>query len=184
MSMSDPQLRSAIEAILIAAETPLATVTIAGAVQAPIAEVQSEIENLSKELSDHADGIGRGYEIREVGGGWRVYVNQKHDWGLEKLLSSEAPSKLSQAALETLAIIAYKQPVSRGQIAQIRGVSVDSAIKTLQSRGLIEHRETDPDTGAVLFETTQYTLELLAINSLSELPKISPMLPDAGSIND
>ena len=99
-------------------------------------------------------------------------------------MSSEAPSKLSQAALETLAIVAYKQPVSRGQIAQIRGVSVDSSIKTLQSRGLIEHRETDPDTGAALFETTQYTLELLAINSLSELPKISPMLPDAETLND
>ncbi len=182
--MSDPQLRSAIEAILIAAETPLPTVTIAGAVQAPIAEVQSEIEALIKELAEHADGVGRGYEIREVGGGWRVYINQKHDWGLEKLLSSEAPSKLSQAALETLAIIAYRQPISRGQISQIRGVSVDSSIKTLQSRGLIEHRETDQDTGAALFETTQYTLELLAINSLSELPKISPMLPDVGSLDD
>lgn len=184
MSMSDPQLRSAIEAILIAAETPLPTVTIAGAVQAPIADVQAEIELLIEELSNHSNGVGRGYEIREVGGGWRVYISERHDWGLEKLLSSEAPSKLSQAALETLAIVAYKQPVSRGQIAQIRGVSVDSSIKTLQSRGLIEHRQTDPDTGAALFETTQYTLELLAINSLSELPKISPMLPDAENIND
>ena len=182
--MGDPQLRSAIEAILIAAETPLATVTIAGAVQAPIATVQQEIETLIAEINNHENGNGRGYEIREVGGGWRVYVNQRHDWGLQKLLSSEGPAKLSQAALETLAIIAYRQPISRGQISQIRGVSVDSAIKTLQSRGLIEHRDTDADTGAILFETTQYVMELLAINSLSELPKISPMLPDAESLND
>jgi segregation and condensation protein B len=96
-------------------------------------------------------------------------------------IANENPTKLSQAALETLAVIAYKQPISRGQVASIRAVNVDSVVRTLLNRGLITELYTDSETGAVNFGTTDLLLELLGVNSLDELPQISPYLPDANS---
>jgi segregation and condensation protein B len=123
----------------------------------------------------------RGFELREVGGGWRIFVRQDFDWAVKMFVANESPSKLSQAALETLAVIAYKQPISRGQVASIRAVNVDSVVKTLLSRGLITELFTDSETGAINYGTTPLLLELLGINSLEDLPLISPYLPDAST---
>lgn len=170
-------LKSAIEAILVIADTPISLLNIAAALEYPVNEVRDSILQLREEY-DLAD---RGFEIREVGGGWRIFVRARYDWAIKLFLANDNPSKLSQAALETLAVIAYKQPISRGQVASIRAVNVDSVVKTLLSRGLITELYTDSETGAVMFGTTELMLELLGINSLDELPLISPYLPDANA---
>jgi segregation and condensation protein B len=179
---TDLSLRAGIEALLTVAETPLSIITIAGALEVPINEVKTELEALQQDYNSAHDGIGRGFELREVGGGWRFFVRQVHDWGVRQLVANENPAKLSQAALETLAVIAYRQPISRGQISSIRGVNVDSVVRTLISRGLVAELYTDAETGASMFGSTELLLEQLGINSLEELPAISPYLPDQDSI--
>ena len=180
---SDLALRGALEAILTTAETPLSLVTLAGALEAPINDVKNELDALRADYDSAHDGLGRGFELREVGGGWRFYVRQAHDWGVRQLVANENPAKLSQAALETLAVIAYRQPVSRGQVSSIRGVNVDSVVRTLLSRGLIAELYTDNETGSVMFGTTEQLLENLGINSLAELPPVSPHLPGQDQID-
>jgi segregation and condensation protein B len=180
---SDLALRGALEAILTTAETPLSLVTLAGALEAPINDVKNELDALRADYDSAHDGLGRGFELREVGGGWRFYVRQAHDWGVRQLVANENPAKLSQAALETLAVIAYRQPVSRGQVSSIRGVNVDSVVRTLLSRGLISELYTDNETGSVMFGTTEQLLENLGINSLAELPPVSPHLPGQDQID-
>jgi segregation and condensation protein B len=113
-----------------------------------------------------------------VGGGWRLYVRDEHDDLIAEYVGGQAPSRLSQAALETLAVIAYKQPVTRSQVASIRAVNVDSVVRTLLARGLITELFTDPETGAINYGTTDALLVNLGINSLDELPHISPLLDD------
>jgi segregation and condensation protein B len=180
---SDLALRGALEAILTTAETPLSLLTLAGALEAPINDVKNELDALRADYDSAHDGLGRGFELREVGGGWRFYVRQAHDWGVRQLVANENPAKLSQAALETLAVIAYRQPVSRGQVSSIRGVNVDSVVRTLLSRGLITELYTDNETGSVMFGTTEQLLENLGINSLAELPPVSPHLPGQDQID-
>lgn len=174
---TDLRVRAALEAILTVAETPLNLVTLAGALETPIATVKQELEALISEYEIANEGLGRGFEIREVGGGYRLYVRPEHDWAVRQLVANENPAKLSQAALETLAVIAYRQPISRGQISSIRGVNVDGVVRTLMSRGLVVEMYTDEETGAVMFGTSEQLLEFLGINSLDELPPISPHLP-------
>ena len=181
--MSNLELRAGLEAILSVAETPLNLVTLAGALEAPIAAVRAELDALIAEYDQAHDGAGRGFELREVGGGWRFYVRERHDWAVRQLVANENPSKLSQAALETLAVIAYRQPVSRGQVSAIRGVNVDSVVRTLISRGLVTELYTDAETGAVMFGTSETLLEQLGINSLDELPPISPHLPSQDDLD-
>ena len=120
----------------------------------------------------------RGFELREVGGGWRIYVRGEFDEVVRDFVLTQNPTKLSQAALETLAVIAYKQPISRGQIASIRAVNVDSVVRTLLGRGLVTEAFTDSETGAIHYETTELLLSQFGINSLDELPRISPLLAD------
>lgn len=180
---TDFSVRAAIEALLTVAETPLSIVTIAGALEMPIQQVKAELDALRSEYDEANEGLGRGFELREVGGGWRLFVRQSHDWAVRQLVANENPAKLSQAALETLAVIAYRQPISRGQISSIRGVNVDSVVRTLISRGLVSELYTDGETGASMFGTTDLLLEQLGINSLEELPAISPYLPDQDSID-
>ena len=180
---TDLTVRAALEALLTVSETPLSIVTLAGALEAPINVVRKEIEALQAEYDAAHEGLGRGFELREVGGGWRLYVRQTHDWGVRQLVANENPAKLSQAALETLSVIAYRQPISRGQISSIRGVNVDSVVRTLISRGLVVELFPDQDSGASTFGTTDLLLEQLGINSLEELPPISPHLPDQDNID-
>ena len=174
-------LKSAIEAILIVSEVPLSPIALAAALNSPVKEVREAIDALRADYDSPASGEPRGFELREVGGGWRFFVREQYDWAVREFIQNENPTKLSQAALETLAVIAYKQPISRGQVASIRAVNVDSVVRTLLSRGLITELYTDSETGAINYGTTELMLEVLGINTLDELPLISPFLPDANS---
>jgi segregation and condensation protein B len=171
-------LERALEAVLMVADEPLPIVSLATALGAPVPAIRQSIERLVADYDGEADGPRRGFELREVGGGWRLYVRPEHDAVVADLVLTQNPTKLSQAALETLAVIAYKQPISRGSIASIRAVNVDSVVRTLVGRGLITEAFTDPETGAIHYETTDLLLTQLGINSLEELPAISPLLPD------
>jgi segregation and condensation protein B len=159
-------------------DEPQSLVQLATALQSPVPAVRQTIERLVADYDGESDGPRRGFELREVGGGWRIYVRPEHDAVVASFVMTQNPTRLSQAALETLAVIAYKQPISRGSIASIRAVNVDSVVRTLLGRGLIQEAYTDSETGAVLYETTDLLLVQLGINSLDELPEISPLLPD------
>ncbi|HWM35085.1 MAG TPA: SMC-Scp complex subunit ScpB [Pseudolysinimonas sp.] len=171
-------LERALEAILMVADEPLSLVSLATGLGVPVPAVRQSIERLVTDY-DGADGtVRRGFELREVGGGWRIYVRPEHDAAVREFVLTQNPTKLSQAALETLAVIAYKQPISRGSIASIRAVNVDSVVRTLLGRGLITEAFTDTETGAIHYQTTDLLLVQLGINSIEELPKISPLLVD------
>lgn len=174
-------LRSAVEAILMITDAPISIMNIATALETPVTEVRDAINSLVADYDGIDGSTPRGFELREVGGGWRIYVRGDFDWAVKSFVANENPTKLSQAALETLAVIAYKQPISRGQIASIRAVNVDSVVRTLHSRGLITELYTDSESGAIHYGTAPLLLEVLGINSLDELPLISPYLPDANS---
>jgi segregation and condensation protein B len=172
-------LRSALEAILMITDVPVSIVALATALEQPVNETRAAVQSLKADYDGESDGPVRGFELREVGGGWRIFVRQDFDWAVRMFIANENPTKLSQAALETLAVIAYKQPISRGQIASIRAVNVDSVVRTLLSRGLITELYTDSETGAINYGTSELLLEVLGINSLDEMPLISPYLPGA-----
>ncbi|MFP7760141.1 SMC-Scp complex subunit ScpB [Marisediminicola sp. LYQ134] len=172
-----------IEAILMVADEPQSVVHLATALDVPVAEVRAAIARLVADF-DGVDaegaggGIQRGFELREVGGGWRFYVRHEFDAVVRDFVLTQSPTKLSQAALETLAVIAYKQPISRGAIASIRAVNVDSVVRTLLGRGLITEAFTDSETGSIHYATTDVLLTQLGLNSIDELPHISPLLAD------
>lgn len=180
-SSLEDNLQAAVEAILMVTDVPLSLVALATALERPVNAVRDAVTSLQRDYDGQAGGPVRGFQLREVGGGWRIFVRQDYDWAVRMFIANENPTKLSQAALETLAVIAYKQPISRGQVASIRAVNVDSVVKTLLSRGLISELYTDSETGAINYGTTPLLLELLGINSLEELPLISPYLPDANT---
>ncbi|MFF2052655.1 SMC-Scp complex subunit ScpB [Leifsonia sp. NPDC058194] len=178
--VGDADIERALEAILMVADEPMSIVTLATAVGAPVKRVRQAIDVLVEDFDGEAPGgsVRRGFELREVGGGWRVYVRAEYDQVVAGYVLQQNPTKLSQAALETLAVIAYKQPISRGAIASIRAVNVDSVVRTLLGRGLITELFTDSETGAINYGTTDLLLTQLGINSVDELPKISPLLAD------
>ena len=167
-----------LEAILMIADEPQTLVSLATALGVPVAAVRQCIERLVADFDGDDGGIRRGFELREVGGGWRIYVRGEYDEVVRDFVLTQNPTRLSQAALETLAVIAYKQPISRGAIASIRAVNVDSVVRTLLGRGLIIEAFTDNETGAIHYGTTDLTLAQLGINSIDELPAISPLLSD------
>jgi segregation and condensation protein B len=173
-----------LEAILLVVEEPQSLVALATAVGEPVPAVRQAIEGLVADYDGEAGGPRRGFELREVGGGWRLYVREDFDDLVADFVNTQAPSRLSQAALETLAVIAYKQPVSRGQVASIRAVNVDSVVRTLVARGLVTEVGNDPETGAILYGTTDALLVNLGINALDELPHISPLLDDVDTVSD
>lgn len=176
--VGQPELARALEAILMVAEEPQSVVHLATALAAPVASTRAAIDRLVADLDGIAGGPRRGFELREVGGGWRFYVRTEFDPLVRDFVSTQTTSRLSQAALETLAVIAYKQPISRGSIASIRAVNVDSVVRTLLGRGLIVEAFTDAETTAIHYATTDLLLTQLGINSLDELPHISPLLSD------
>jgi len=181
--VEDAQIERALEAILMVADEPMSLVTLATAVGAPVKRVRAAVDALVDDFDgetgpDGTPGVRRGFELREVGGGWRVYVRPEFDAVVSGYVLRQNPTRLSQAALETLAVIAYKQPISRGAIASIRAVNVDSVVRTLAGRGLITELFTDSETGAINYGTTDLLLTQLGINSIEELPKISPLLSD------
>src|SRR5215218_2854249 len=143
-------LERALEAILMVVDEPQSVVTLASAIGAPVPAVRAAIERLVADYDGAgSDGTGggvrRGFELREVGGGWRIYVRDQHDALVRDFVLEQNPTRLSPAALETLAVIAYKQPITRGAIASIRAVNVDSVVRTLLGRGLIAEAFADPE---------------------------------------
>ena len=168
----------ALEAILMVVDEPQSVVGLAIALGRPVLQVRAALTALVADYDGESGGERRGFELREVGGGWRIYVRAELDDVVRDFVHTQSPAKLSQAALETLAVIAYKQPISRGAIAAIRAVNVDSVVRTLLGRGLITEAFTDSETGAIHYATTELLLSQLGINSLDELPQISPLLDD------
>lgn len=174
-----PSLGAALEALLIVAVEPQSTVELAEATRHPVDEVAARL----KELSEEYAAQGRGFALREVAGGWRFYTSETCSGMVERWVLDGQQARLTQAALETLAVIAYRQPVSRARISAVRGVNVDGVLRTLQSRGLIEEAGTDPSSQAILFRTTPYFLERMGIASLDDLPDLAEHLPDLAELD-
>jgi len=173
-------LRPALEAVLMVADQPLDSVTLASAVGYPVEEVVGALQTLAEEYTEQ----GRGFELRNVAGGWRFYTREEYVAVVEAFVLDGQQARLTQAALETLAVVAYKQPVSRARVSAIRGVNVDGVMRTLLTRGLVEEAGTDGETGANLYRTTTYFLERIGITSLDELPELAPFLPDMDDLED
>jgi len=174
-------LERTLEAILMVADEPQALVSLATGLGSPVPAVRQSIERLVADYNGENGAVQRGFELREVAGGWRIYVRAQYDDVVKNFVLTQNPSRLSQAALETLAVIAYKQPISRGAIASIRAVNVDSVVRTLLGRGLITEAFTDSETGAIHYATTDLLLTSMGINSIEELPLISPLLDDGSA---
>ncbi len=181
---TERSLGSALEAVLMVADEPLDHLTLAQAVESPPDVVEAALRELSSQYTEQ----GRGFDLRHVGPGWRFYSREEFAPLVEQFLVDSHQARLTQAALETLAIVAYRQPVSRARISAIRGVSVDSVIRTLMSRGLVDEAGSDPETGARLYRTTSYFLERMGLTEITELPEIAPFLPEmaelAGELGD
>ena len=165
----------ALEAMLLMATDSVTVADLAAALGVPEAEVTAALEDSAAFYEEH----GRGIRLLRVAGGWRFATDPSLAPVLESWLVADQRSRLSQAALETLAVIAYLQPVSRGRVAGVRGVNVDGVVRTLMLRGLISEQGEDPVTGAMTFVTTPLFLQKLGLDSLSELPDLAPLLPDA-----
>jgi segregation and condensation protein B len=168
----------ALEALLLLAEEPLSEVTLAAALDVPVPVVHETL----LELVAFYDETGRGFELRELGGGWRYYTREEYADLITAYVLEGRESKLSQAGLETLAVVAYQQPISRARVSAIRGVNVDGVMKTLLTRGLVEETGADEVSGAVLFGTTSYFLERMGLRSLDELPPLAPHLPEVDEL--
>lgn len=169
--------RAALEAILMVTDQPVTTIQLAAAVGLPTATVADLLEDLAREYRGEGGPI-RGFELRQVDDGWRIFSAPAYAGVVGRFILDGATSRLTQAALETLAIVAYRQPVTRAQISSVRGVNVESVLRTLTSRGLVVETGTDPITGAISYGTTTYFLERMGIASLDELPPIAEHLPD------
>lgn len=165
----------ALEALLMLATEPISAADLAEAVGEPVTAVEETL----RELADFYTESGRGFELRRVGGGWRYYTREEHAELIAQWLLEGQRGTLSQAALETLAVVAYLQPISRGRVSSVRGVNVDGVMRTLATRDLIEEVGRDPETGARLFATTSYFLERMGLSSVEELPPLAPHLPEA-----
>jgi len=173
-------LRPALEALLMVADQPMETMTLATAVSYPVGEVTAALTALAEEYAEQ----GRGFDLRNVGGGWRYYTRDEYAAVVEGYVLDGQQARLTQAALETLAVVAYKQPVSRARVSAVRGVNVDGVMRTLLTRGLVEEAGSDHETGANLYRTTGYFLERIGVTSIDELPELAPYLPDMADLED
>jgi segregation and condensation protein B len=178
--LEDSELGAALEALLLVVDTPVTVEQLAVATEQPAYRVAAKLALMAEELTARESGI----DLREAGGGWRMYTRSRFAPYVERLLLDGARSKLTRAALETLAVVAYRQPVTRARVSAVRGVNVDAVMRTLLARGLITEAGTDPDSGAVTFATTELFLERLGLTSLTDLPDIAPLLPDVDVIDD
>ena len=179
--LADPErLRAAVEAVLLVIDTPTSAVTFAQVLGRSVPDIRAALRTLQ---ADYNDG-GRGIDLREVADGWRLYSRDEFAGYVERFVLDGQQARLTQAALETLSVIAYRQPVTRSRISGIRGVSVDAVMRTLLTRGLVEECGADPDTGGGLYRTTRLFLEKLGLRSLDELPSLAPLLPDTSQLDD
>ena len=175
-----PPVRAALEAVLLVVDEPVAEVVLAQVVERPTEEVAA----LLRELAAEYDADGRGFELRNLSGGWRLYTRAACAPFVERFVRDGQQARLTQAALETLAVVAYRQPVSRSRVAAIRGVNVEAVMRTLVSRGLVTEVGTEPESGAVLYGTTAFFLERLGVSSVEDLPPVSEFLPDPYALDE
>jgi segregation and condensation protein B len=173
-SDNSASVAGALEVLLLLAAEPVTEFELAQAVGVP----ESVVAETLAELVAFYEETGRGFELRQVGGGWRYYTREEYADLITRYVVEGQQSKLSQAALETLAVVAYTQPISRGRVSAVRGVNVDAVMRTLLARGLIEEAGHDQESGAVLFATTNYFLERMGFMSLQDLPPLAPQLPE------
>jgi segregation and condensation protein B len=169
-----PGLRASLEAILLVVDEPVAEVMLAQVLERPREEIGRELASLAASYQVE----GRGFELREVAGGWRFYTREECAPVVERFVRDGQEVRLTQAALETLAVVAYRQPVSRARVSAVRGVNCDGVMRTLTLRGLVEEAGTEHETGAILYRTTSYFLERLGLASLADLPELAPFLPE------
>jgi segregation and condensation protein B len=169
-----PSLRANLEAVLLVVDEPVSDLLLAQVMERPTGEVTAELRSLAAAYTSE----GRGFDLREIAGGWRLYTREECAPVVERFLTDGHEVRLTQAALEALAVVAYRQPVSRARVSAVRGVNCDGVMRTLTLRGLIEEDSTDPETGAILYRTTGYFLERLGLASLEELPELAPFLPE------
>jgi segregation and condensation protein B len=174
------ELRPALEAILMVSDEALDKVRLASVVGHPVDDVEAALQALSQEYAEQ----GRGFDLRQVGRGWRFYSRADYAGVVESFVLDGQQARLTQAALETLSVVAYKQPVTRSRVSAIRGVNVDGVMRTLLSRGLVEEAGQDEHSGAHLYRTSSYFLERIGITSLEELPELAPYLPDMDDLED
>jgi segregation and condensation protein B len=174
------ELRPSLEALLMIADQPLDETTLATAVGHPLRDVSAALAELATEYAEQ----GRGFELRNVAGGWRYYTREEYAPVVEAFVLDGQQARLTQAALETLAVVAYRQPVSRARVSAIRGVNVDGVMRTLLTRGLVEEAGHDHSSGANLYRTTSYFLERIGVTSLDDLPELAPFLPDLEDLGD
>ena len=178
--IDDETMRRALEAILMVTDEPLPVLTLARAVGRPTGDVSAALAALSEEYTEQ----GRGFDLREVGGGWRYYTRVEAAAYVERFVLDGQQARLTQAALETLAVVAYKQPVSRARVSAIRGVNVDGVMRTLVARGLVEEAGADTESQATLYRTSSYFLERMGMQSLEDLPELAPYLPEMDDIEE
>jgi segregation and condensation protein B len=171
---SGPGLEQSLEAILLIVDEPVPEVVLAQVLERP----RGEISRALAELAASYDAEHRGFDLRKVAGGWRFYTREECAPVVERFVRDGQEVRLTQAALETLAVVAYRQPVSRARVSAVRGVNCDAVMRTLTLRGLVEEAGTERETGAILYQTTGYFLERLGIASLEDLPDLAPFLPE------
>jgi len=171
-------LARSIEAILMVVDEPVTELTLASVLQVTVDQVVEALETLLPSYE------GRGFTLKAINGGWRFYSHPDCSDVVEKFVLDGQQNRLTQAALETLAVIAYRQPVSRARVSAIRGVNVEAVMKTLITRGLVEEYGVENETGAILYKTTSYFLERLGLNSLTDLPPLAPHLPDIDGLDE
>jgi segregation and condensation protein B len=190
--------RAALEAVLMVIDQPATATELATGLNLTVDVVEELLAELQREYNgytgkapdvDEASTTGfsatpRGFELRNIAGGWRIYSRTEFADIVGGFVLEGQTARLTQAALETLAVIAYRQPVSRARVSAIRGVNVDSVVRTLTQRGLIEVSGSDPESGATLYRTTSYFLERMGIGSVAELPQLSPHLPGLEGIEE
>jgi segregation and condensation protein B len=174
---------AALEAVLMVADEPVPAVQLATVLALPTATVETLLRELADEYRGGPGTRARGFELRQVGAGWRIYSAPAYAAVVGRFVLDGQTARLTQAALETLAVIAYRQPVTRGQVSGVRGVNVDGVVRTLTTRGLVGEVGTDATTGAVLYGTTGYFLERMGLGSVDDLPPLAPYLPEIDALD-
>ena len=172
--------RGAIEAVLMVVDEPVTEIALASALELPVEDVVAHLHALA---ADYDEG-NRGFTVRSVAGGWRVYSRSDYAPVVEKFLLDGQQAKLTQASLETLAVVAYRQPISRSRVSAVRGVNVDGVVRTLLTRGLIAEVGAEEESGATLYGTTAYFLQRLGLGSLDDLPALAPYLPEVDVLDE
>ncbi len=173
-------IRAALEAVLMVVDEPVSAISLAAALEQPLPDVEAALA----ELEEGYAAQRRGFTLRHVGGGWRMYSRHEYAPVVERFVLDGQSARITQASLETLAVIAYRQPVSRSRVAAVRGVNVDGVIRTLLTRGLIEEVGQDEESTAILYGTTSYFLERLGLHSLDDLPALAPYLPEVDVLDE